>query len=262
MPMAKWTGPSREDMARGGLVGRDELLEKVGLSQGFEFFQGFGVVDGKLVDFGAAQAGHVGAAAKLLTQVVQEGADVSAFAAGEGEIRLGGAEVVDVELGDVDEAGFALHFLAFAGEFVEGLAVNLFGREHGRGLVLVAHEGIREFLEFFLGEVFRDGGFLGDLAFAVVGFGSLAEFHGSGVYLVQAHEELRDLGGLADQYDHQSGGDRIQCAGVADFLHPEDAAYAVDNVVGSNAGGFVNKQDAGGLVLGLLAHFWERGKFR
>ena len=192
---------------------------------------------------GAAELGEGGAGAEGLADVVGEGADVGAFGAGDLEVDVGGGVGAEGEVVDVDELGGAGDGLAFAGEFVEGDAVDFDGGYHRRGLHLVAEAGVHLGGDLVGGD---GGGVAGgdDLAVGVLGVGFDAEAEDAFVGFVVAHDALGDFGGFAEQDDEEAGGHGVEGAAVADFGDAELAADFCDDVVGGPAGGFVHQQEA------------------
>jgi len=160
------------------------------------------VGDVELADPGAAEPGEMGGNAEGLADIVGEGADVGALGAFDAEADIGRGEIEELEAVDVDELGGAFDGLAFAGEFVQGDAVDLDGGDHGRGLHLVAEAGLHLFDHVIGG----DGGGIvfGDhLAIGVLGIGFDAEAEDAFVGFVVAHDAVGDLGALAEEDDEE-----------------------------------------------------------
>ena len=134
--------PASGEHREGGREGDDPRREGGGVGEGEEFLQGRGVGQREGTGLQAAQGREMGAAAEGLADVVDEGADVGALGAFDAEAGGGRGETEQIEAVDVDAAGLAFDGLALVVELVEGDAVDLDGRYHGRRLHLVAPAAI------------------------------------------------------------------------------------------------------------------------
>ena len=87
-------------------------------------------------------------------------------------------------------------------------------------------------------------GSAGDTALDIVAVGLDAEGHVGQVGLGGVVEELQRLRGHANRERQHAGGGRIEGAGVADPLFPEETARAGDDVEAGPAGGLVDHEVA------------------
>jgi hypothetical protein len=80
----------------------------------------------------------------------------------------------------------------------------------------------------------------GGLAFGVVGVGGETEADDALVRLFRGGVELRQTGEIADYERENAGGEGVEGAEMADGALLQDAAYAVDDVVGGEACGLID----------------------
>jgi len=179
------SGP--EDIHGEALLGefeeRDDVLGEFFFGELDELLEFDGVFDLVFSGTEAAEGGEVSSAAEDLAKLMNETADVGALGAGDLERGDGWFAVMEFELVDVDEAGFAFYFDAFAGEFVEGHAVLFDGGDHGRDLHLVAAEGGGGRIDLVEGDG-GDGERGDEFSVGVVAIGGFSEEDGSGVDLI------------------------------------------------------------------------------
>ena len=81
----------------------------------FKVFQLPGVFNFEVTDAGTAEGFKACAVAEFSAEVVGQAADVSAFAAGDLEVDFGETVEVQLEVGDMDVAGFEFDFLVGTG---------------------------------------------------------------------------------------------------------------------------------------------------
>ncbi len=234
------------------LADGDDVLGDLFAGGGEEGGEGLGVLDGVGAGVGAAEGCEGGTAAEVVADVVRESADVGAFATGDGKAGVGEVDVGEFEAGDGDGAGFAGDVFSTAGGFIEALAVDLDGADHGGDLLGGAGEGGDLGLDVGGGDVLP--GSLGeDVAVEVLGVGCDAEAEGAEVGFVAAHDGVGEFGAAAEEDDEESGGGGVEGAAVADLAHLEVAAEFGDDVVGGPAGGFVDEEEA------VVVHISGRG---
>ena len=194
-------------------------------------------------DPGAAQRGHVGAAAQGFAQVAGQAADVGAGPAGHGQ-----AQGVAVELQQLDRVHFDLalgHFdgLTAPGLHVQGLAALL---ERGKDRRALADaSGQRDQGRLHAGAVERGHRALAQhFAVGVVGVGGAAQRHAGLVGLAAAQQQAGDLGRFAKTQGQQAGGQGIERAGMAALLGAEQQAGTLEGLVRTQAGRLVEQQQA------------------
>ncbi len=119
--------------------------------------------------------------------------------------------------GECDRDGYAGNFDALAREFIEGLALDFFGRKHRRSLLDSALEVLEGGLDFGKGWDMRGSGY--GLSIAVVRVGGDAEGEGCFVLFFGGEVGVGETGELfANKEDHEACGERIKGACVANFL--------------------------------------------
>ena len=109
----------------------------------------------------------MGATAEILADVMGVGAHVKTFRAVYCEFDLRQSDAINRVVGDIHRTRFALHLNAFTGEFIEGHAVFLNGRNHWRDLFEVAGIFIERGIDLF-GSEGGDFLFLQDVTFLVL----------------------------------------------------------------------------------------------
>src|SRR5436190_19693080 len=87
------------------------------------------------------------ATSELLSEIVGDAADVSAFGASDAEFADRLLVAAESEIVDMNEARLAIDFDAFPRQFVQRNALDFDRRDHRRRLKLVADERARGFVE-------------------------------------------------------------------------------------------------------------------
>src|ERR1700731_305526 len=156
-------------------------------------------------------------ASQLYADFVGVGAHIEPFAADDSEIDLFWTNFLDFMRINVNEPGFSLHDLPFAGQLVEGNAVLLDGGDHRRSLVKVT-------VEFGKGGNDRRPienthlvGFKNN-SIPILSVGHFAQFHCSDVLFVFAHQKILDLGTTSDNDQEQTGRKGIKGPAMANLL--------------------------------------------
>lgn len=208
----------------------------------------------------------MGSAAEALAEIVGDGAHV-----GSGGDAGAEAGVAGIDGGNGEFFYFYLDWLKFdlfvlAGEFVGGDAVNFFGGEWRRSLLGDAEEFACELLKFRKVEEWavhrgcltlrafscgedllrlggRGTGHDG-IAIGVVGGGGEAEANYALVSFFGGGVELNQAGEAAEDERKNSGGEGIEGAEMSDGALAENAAHAVDDVMGGPTGGLIDDDDA------------------
>ncbi len=205
--------------------------------------QGVSLGDIELRDGGAAQGVEMGSAAEALAYFVGDGAHISS--GGDAGAEAG---AIGVNRGDEEFFYFYLHrlqhyFFLFASEFVGGDAANFFGREGRRDLLDDAEESGGELLELLKVKV--DGtNFADGFAIGIVSIGGEAEADHAFISFLRRDVKLRQPCEIADHQRKYTGGQRIERPEMADGALAENAAHAVDHVVGGPTSGLVDDDDA------------------
>src|SRR6201999_1841188 len=95
---------------------------------------------GKAPGLSPAKSPEMSPASQLFADFVSIGSHIKTFAADDPKIYLLGANFPNFMRIDMNESRFAIHNLAFTGQFVEWNALLLNGGDHGRSLVKVTVE--------------------------------------------------------------------------------------------------------------------------
>ena len=196
----------------------------------------------------------MGPAAECLADVGGQGANVSTLAAmdTENDVRQLNPDVIDGM--DGHRARGALDFLPLAGIGIQGFAVALERRIHRRHLRDRADKPVDDLP--YLRRIATDRTGVEDTAFRVGGIGDDAQPHAGKVALVGMEQVAGKFGGLAETQGQQAAGERVQRAGVAALGGVVQPADSLQGVVGGNAGGLVEQDDA---VDGLPGAAYARG---
>ena len=143
--------------------------------------------------------------------------------------------------------------LTLASQFVELLPIYLLGRKHRRRLVLVTHKSRHLFFDIRLCQL-RHRLRLNDLAIGILRISRFTKLHGASVFLIHAHQKLRDLGRLTDEDQQQACRHWIERAGMTNLLNPKHAAHARNDIVGSHPLWLINQQYADWIIINWLRH--------
>src|SRR5262249_946127 len=125
----------------------DDALGQLAVPEAEHFLERQGLFDVELSGRDAAQRDEMSAATELAAQIVRERAHIRALGATDAEAGKGLLVIAEAETVDVDEPRLALHLDPAPREFVERDALDLDGRDHGRGLHLIAEETLGRFVE-------------------------------------------------------------------------------------------------------------------
>jgi len=192
---------------------------------------------------GAAQRFEMGAEAETLAHFVRDRAHVGSGGDAGAEVGTVGLDGGDGEFLDLDLNRLQNDFLPLARQLVGGDAIDFLGRERRRDLLDEAEECGGEGLQLFEAGV---GG--ADLAhgfaIGIVSVGGEAEADHAFVVFLGSGVELRQAREVADDEREHAGGERIERAQMADGALLENPAHAVNHVVGSPTGGFVDDENA------------------
>ena len=175
-----------------------------------------GVFNGEVSDGRTAQGGKIGSGIQGCGEVVYQGSDVGAAAAGDLERRrlFGGVEVCEHEPVDFHGTGLAFDADAAAVQLVEAYALSFEGRGHRRYLQQVAGESGERVAE---SAIRREGGVqIRDVAFCVKRVRNRAETGGGRVGFVQARHVAREAGCAPEQEYEEARGQGIQGSCVPD----------------------------------------------
>ena len=170
-------------------------------------------------------------------------ADIKSLAARDTEIDVRRRDTLNRVAVNVNQAWFALHYFAFARQFVERDTALLDRGNHRRHLVKIAAKFFERRAYALLRER-RHGLLLHDFSGAILRIGRGAERERAGVFFVLAHEQILDLGPASEREQKQAGGDRIERAAMADLLDLKPSPNECDDVVRRHARGFIDEQDA------------------
>ena len=96
-----------------------------------------------------------------------------------------------------------------------------------------------------------------DAAFGVVGVALLAPAHGEAIELAAVHDEGNGLGRFAERDRQGAGGERIERAGMAGALGPEQPLHDAHRVGRGHADRLVEHDPAVHVALVALAVFWR-----
>ena len=208
-----------------------------------DLVDGDGVVEVEISALDSAQFEHVCATAEPAAEIRTDGANVCSFGAMNSEIHIRQFDASDIKGMDGDFAGLPFDGLSFARQFVQWLAVEFNGGDHGGRLQLRAYESGGGFTYLR----FRDGGKIrrcSYLACAVFRIRFEAETHGGGIDFILPHQLILQLGGLAEQNHKKARGDWIKRPAMADFFNIETAFDAIDDIVASPIHGLVHDENA------------------
>ena len=119
----------------------EKVVLQFGELPGLDLVDGDGVVEIEVAAFDSTEFEHVGAASEATPEIGADGSDVCPFRAMDCEVDIGKFDTCDVERMDSDFTWLAFDGLSFSGEFVERLAVEFDGGDHGGRLQLRPDEG-------------------------------------------------------------------------------------------------------------------------
>ena len=176
-----------------------------------------------------AQSAHGALLAHRSSDVLQQGTDIGALGAADREdvlVLRRAAAVPDVQY--LDGAGLPLHGHALAGQLIEGLAVELDCRIHGRRLHLRAEEPGQHRQQ--LGLPRRHRGRFQHGAGDVAGVGAQPQLQPGAVGLGVVELKVHSLAGPAAEHRQNAGGHGVQRTAVAQLAGAEDAAQLGDDV--------------------------------
>ncbi len=207
------------------------------------------VVDVEVADGGAAELFQMGGDAEGLAEIVRERAHVRAGGGAHTKLCSRSLRRKDLELVHRHTFRLELDLLAFARELVRADTVNFFRRKRRRHLLDLAAELRDVRLEIDAIDALLDR-FSGRLARGIVRIGGPAELDRALVRLLHPHQKCLQARGLADAQDEQARRERIERAGVSDFLDLRAAAKPLDDVVRRNSSDLVDEHHAVDALLG------------
>ena len=177
----------------------------------------------------AAQSAHGAFLAHSGGNVLQQSADIRSLGAADGEdvfVLHRAAAVPDVQY--LDGTGLPLHRDALAGQLIEGLAVDLNSRVHGRRLHLGAEEPGQNSQQFLLPR--RHRGRFQHGAGDVAGVGLHPQPQPGAVGLGVVELKVHGLAGPAAEHRQNAGGHGVQRTAVTQLAGAENAAQLGDDV--------------------------------
>ncbi len=196
-----------------------KLLERVGIGEG------------EFGDFGAAQGTKMGAATQTLSHVVRYGAQVRPGGDAGAKASAVPFHFQDLKFLDLDLHRLEGHFFLLAGQLVGWNPVNLLGGKWGRSLANHSAELGGESLDF-IGLETNVLGCADRFALGVVGIGGEAEADRAFVGFLGFGVELSETSKVADDQGQDAGCHGIERTEMADGALAEDAAGAVDHIMG------------------------------
>ena len=146
------------------------------------------------------------------------------------------------QLIDVDGPGFPRYFDAFTGILIQGFALILERRVHGRNLLALATKAIQRLDQITHGHIDRTG--FDHFTVCIAGVGALAQLGDHPVALVGLQQKLGKLGGFAQANRQHAGGQRVKGTGVPRLGGGINALDLLQGIVGGNAGRLVQQQNA------------------
>ena len=188
----------------------------------------------------------MGSPPERLCQVVCQRAHIRAGAAYSPKrhfrILLRG-ELHQVETVDVDITRFPLDLDTLPGEFVEFLAADLPGRDHGRNLRDRPDKAAHDLEQLILGKAHRLP--FENRSVGIERIGCNAKNGPGHIFLWRGLNEAQQPGRPLDADDDQPGCHRIERARVTRLLDPQQRPDLGDDVVGGPAGRLVDQQEPG-----------------
>ena len=154
-----------------------------------------------------------------------------------------GLDCGDVEFFNLDSNRLQNDLFFLSRQFVGGDSVYFLGREWWRHLRDEAAEFGSEFLEIVQAGA-GGANFAQRFTIGVISIGGKAEADHAFVGFLGSGVELRQSGERSGDEWEDAGGKRIERAEMADRTLLENAAHAVDYVVGGPTGGLVDDDDA------------------
>jgi len=171
------------------------------------------------------------AAAQCRTDVFAQGAYISAFATAHADVQLITRKTIQVQLMYHHVAQLTMNGLAVAYVFVQRFALVLERAIHGWQL-LYRPAKLRQHRAHLI--QCRGHLMLGDhLAFGISCRGGLSETHGGTIAFISIQQSIRKFGRLAKTDRQQTGGKRIERAGVPGFFRLEQAAHFLQGDIGA-----------------------------
>jgi hypothetical protein len=179
-------------------------------------FQVDGLLDGERSDFCAAQRVEHAAAAERLTEITRKGSDVGSLAARHIDREEGERVVGDGDGVNEHRACREFGRITTAGKVIAALAIHPDSRVNRWSL----HDGAGEGGEHAIDLLTRRGTEkvqLGDVALTVIGGRGTCQIDDGEVTLSADHDAVAQSRRLADEHDHEAGGEWIERAAVADL---------------------------------------------